>query len=403
VPFSCHRNCWQPKVFLKEIMKNKKYTLRKFINDVHLWLGIGSGIILLIICLTGTVLTFEEEIKNIFAEEISVTPTAKLLPIEELTNKLAAEGEVTRVSISPETSKPYEFSVKTSKEDRRGTTFFVNQFNGTYTKKAPNVLDGFFMTMFKMHRWLLLDTNIGRPIVGVATIIFLILSITGIVLWFPKKKLKKLKWKHLKPGFKIAWRAKWKRVNHDLHITLGFYTAIFLIIMSLTGLFWSFEWYKDAGSAVLGTEVFAGRGGGPKIESNISPDKKIVGFAEILNITQQELPFKGTTVLQIPKDETEIFSIRKYHDQDFLQTATDELKIDRDGAIISKEIFSEKPLNVQIASSIKPIHTGTIFGWFSKTIYFTSCLIATSLPVTGVIIWLNKLKKKPKKQKKIKA
>ncbi|SRX54268.1 PepSY domain-containing protein [Aequorivita sp. CIP111184] len=48
---------------------------------------------------------------------------------------------------------------------------------------------------------------------------------------------------------------------------LGFYTAIFLLIMSLTGLFWSFEWYKDAGSRVLGTEVFGGRGGGPKIIS----------------------------------------------------------------------------------------------------------------------------------------
>ncbi|MDP2688419.1 MAG: PepSY-associated TM helix domain-containing protein [Aequorivita sp.] len=382
-------------------MKSKKYTVRKFINDVHLWLGISSSIILLIICLTGTVLTFEEEIKSLFSEEMIVSPKEAVFPIETLTTKLAAEGEVTRVSISPKKVKPYEFSVKTNKEDRRGTTFFVDQHSGTYTKSEPNVLDGFFMTMFKLHRWLLLDMSIGRPIVGIATIIFLILSITGIVLWFPKKKLKKLKWKHLKPGFKVAWRAKWKRVNHDLHVTLGFYTAIFLIIMSLTGLFWSFEWYKDAGSAVLGTEVFGGRGGGPKVDSKIASEIaseiESINFAEILKITERELPFEGTTVLQIPADEKDIFSIRKHHDKDFLQTATDELKIDRDGTIISKEIFSEKPLNVQIASSIKAIHLGTIFGWFSKTIYFISCLIATSLPITGMIIWLNKMKKKPKK------
>lgn len=378
-------------------MKKKKYTLRKFINDIHLWLGIGSGIILLIICLTGTVLTFEEEIKSVFAEEVSVSPTATLFRIEELAENLTNEGEVMRVTISPEKTKPYEFSVKTNKEDRRGTLFLVDQYTGNYTKAAPNVLDEFFMTMFKMHRWLLMDMSIGRPIVGVATIIFLILSISGIVLWFPKKKLRKLKWKNLKPGFKIAWRSKWKRLNHDLHVTLGFYTAIFLIIMSLTGLFWSFEWYKDAGSAVLGTEVFGGRGGGPKVDSKIAPEIESINFAEILKITERELSFEGTTVLQIPADEKDIFSIRKHHDKDFLQTATDELKIDRDGTIISKEIFSEKPLNVQIASSIKAIHLGTIFGWFSKTIYFISCLIATSLPITGVIIWLNKMKKKPKK------
>lgn len=379
-------------------MKAKKYNLRKFINDIHLWLGIGSGIILFIICLTGTVLTFEKEIKDIFSEEATVSPKAKKLAIEELSKILSSEGEVMRVSINPRVEKPYEFSVKTNKEDRRGTLFFVNQYTGEYSKQIKTSLDGFFMTMFKMHRWLLLDISIGRPIVGISTIIFFILSISGIVLWFPKKQLKKLKWKHLKPGFKIAWRAKWKRINHDLHVTLGFYSAIFLIIMSLTGLFWSFEWYKDAGSAVLGTEVFGGRGGGPRINSNADLDSVKVDFEAILKIVECELPFEGTILLQIPADEKEIFSVRKYHDQDFLQTATDELKIDRDGTIISKELFSEKPFNVQLASSIKAIHLGSIFGWFSKTIYFISCMIATSLPVTGVIIWLNKLKKKPKKK-----
>jgi len=381
-------------------MKTKKYTLRKFINDIHLWLGIGSGIILVIICLTGTILTFEKEIKSLFAEEITVSPINNALPIESLVKNLSEEGEIMRVSIHPEDTKPYEFSVKTNKDDRRGTTFFVDQYKGSYTKAAPNVLDGFFMTMFKMHRWLLLDISVGRPIVGIATILFLILSITGIVLWFPKKKLKKLKWKHLKPGLKVAWRAKWKRLNHDLHVTLGFYTAVFLIIMSLTGLFWLFDWYRDAGSAMLGTEVFAGRGGGPKVDSKVPNNTKQINFNEVLKITEHQLAFNGTTVLDIPKDENDVYSIRKYHNQDFLQTATDKLKIDRDGTVISKEVFSEKPLNVQIASSIKAIHMGTIFGWFSKTIYFISCLIATSLPITGVIIWLNKLKKKSKKKGK---
>src|SRR5690606_39282366 len=121
---------------------------------------------------------------------------------------------ITHININQENKKPYEFTVKTNKEDRRGTTYFVDQYQGTYTKMKPNVLDGFFMTMFKMHRWLLLDMPVGRPIVGVATIIFLILSITGIVLWFPKKKLKKLKWKHLKPGFKIA-RSEERRVGKE--------------------------------------------------------------------------------------------------------------------------------------------------------------------------------------------
>lgn len=377
-------------------MKSKSYTLRRLFNDIHLWLGVGSGLILFVVCFTGTVLTYEEEIKNLFEVEIAVVPLSKKHSIEELSQRLSSEGEVLRVSVSPHVEQPYQFSVKTSPEDRRGTKFIVNQYTGDYLQSQPNVLDGFFMSMFRLHRWLLLDTSVGRPIVGVATLIFVLLSLTGIVLWFPKKKLQKLKWKHLKSGFKIAWRAKWKRFNHDLHVTLGFYTALFLLIMSLTGLFWSFDWYKKAGSAILGTEVFGGRGGGSTIESKADNQGKSINFAEALHLTQLELPFEGTTVLQISTGRNEVYQIRKYHDQDFFKTAVDQLAIDRDGRILNKVIFSDQPFNVQIAQSIKALHIGTVFGGFSKFLYFISCLIATSLPITGVIIWLNKMKKKPK-------
>ena len=79
---------------------------------------------------------------------------------------------------------------------------------------------------------------------------------------------------------------------------------------------------------------------------------------------------------------------------------SDKLIIDVDGTVLKEEWFNDKPLNVQIASLIKPIHTGQIFGTFSKVIYFIACLIATSLPITGTIIWLNKLKKKRKRKLK---
>src|SRR5690606_27390490 len=100
---------------------------------------------------------------------------------------------------------------------------------------------------------------------------------------------KKMKWKNLKSGFKIKTSANWKRINHDLHNTLGFYACIFLVIMTFTGLFWSFEWYREAGSAVLGTKVFGNRGGGPQFVSegdfNASEERTV---AEIYAISSEE-------------------------------------------------------------------------------------------------------------------
>lgn len=374
--------------------KKKNYSIRKFLNDVHLWLGLGSGIILFLVCLSGTILTFEKEIKGLFAEELTVEAGDNPIAVEALAESLRQEGEVSSVSIPSTASEPYEFRVKTSPEDRRGTVFYANPYTGEYRQTQESSLDGFFMSMFRMHRWLLLDSAIGRPIVGVATIFFFFISLSGVVLWFPKK----MKWKNFKPGFKIKTSANWKRINHDLHNTLGFYACIFLVVMTLTGLCWSFEWYREAGSAVMGTKIFGNRGGGPAFTSNenITAEEER-SIAQIYQITSSELNYDGTTSISFPSDETGVYNIRKYNAGGWSPVTSDQLVLDRDGTVMNKEIFSEKPTNVQIASLIKPIHTGEIFGTFSKIIYFLACLIATSLPITGTLIWWNKRKKKMKK------
>ncbi|MDT0642263.1 PepSY-associated TM helix domain-containing protein [Zunongwangia sp. F363] len=370
--------------------KKKKYTLRKFINDVHLWLGLASGIILFLVCFSGTMLVFEDEIKGLFAEDFKVEAQEQKISIDSLAVMLQAEGEVTAVKISDEDNLPYEFRVKTSPEDRRGSVFYVDPYMGKILKAQANPLDGFFMTMFRMHRWLLLDSTIGRPIVGVASIIFFFLAISGIVLWFPKK----WKWKNFKPGFKIKFSARWKRINHDLHNTLGFYACIFLVIMVLTGLCWSFGWYRDAGSEVLGTKIFGNRGG-PKIQSegDFAPGERL-SISAIYDNASERLDYPGTTNISFPSSEKGVYQIRKYDESNFSPVVADELILDQNGEMLSQELFEQKGLNVQIASLIKPIHTGEVFGIFSKVIYFLACLIATSLPVTGTIIWLNKMKKK---------
>ncbi len=80
----------------KKKQKKKKYTFRKLLNDLHLWLGLGSGIILFLVCLSGTILTFQTEIKSLFAEELKVDPQqGKLIDIENLQQNLEKEGAVT--------------------------------------------------------------------------------------------------------------------------------------------------------------------------------------------------------------------------------------------------------------------------------------------------------------------
>ncbi|EAQ43001.1 PepSY domain-containing protein [Polaribacter sp. MED152] len=377
-------------------MGKKKYSAKKFINDVHLWLGLASGIILFLVCLSGTVLAFEHEIKDAFSEEFYIEKKSERLTIDQLVLALETnnEGTVSSVKIPENESKPYSFRVKKDPKQRRGSTVLVNPFTAEIKKVEKSSADAFLSTMFRLHRWLLLDTKIGRPIVGTATIIFLILAISGVVLWFPKK----LKWKYLKQGLKIKTKAKWKRINYDLHNTLGFYACIFLIIMSITGLCWSFASYRSGLSTLIGAKVF--NRSSPKFNLAQNKDGKTISLNEALAITNSKLVYEGDVSLSFPTKKNNYFSISKTNKENWSPVTSDRLYLSNSGNVLEVQYFKDKPLNVQFASLIKPIHTGEIFGNFSKIIYFLACLIATSLPVTGTIIWLNKLKKKKKKKAK---
>ena len=377
---------------------SKKYTFRKFIRDIHLWLGVGSGIILFIICLSGTMYTFRHEVEQFLEPEKfevtkSVSTPLSLTLLIKQTEK-STNGTVSRISIFDDEKKPAELQVSMSKEDKRGETYYVNPYSSKILGTGKGPATEFFMFFFKMQRWLLLDQEIGRPIVGVATLIFIILTITGLVLWLPKK----IKgWKSIKPGFNIKFSSNWKRINHDLHNVLGFYTFILILIMALSGLSWSFEWYKDGLSSALGAKVFGSRNE-KKLESVQLPDAMSLSPDQIAAVAHREFLYDGKLTISIAKGAEGSYEVTKKNDAKFNKEAFDKIVIDQySGKILKKELFANKTLGQKIAAQMKAIHLGEIYGTFSKIIYFITCLIATSLPVTGVIIWINKLRKQSKK------
>lgn len=376
--------------------KKNKYSFRKFINDVHLWLGLASGIILFIVCLTGTVLVYENEIKKFFAEDFIVEVNGEKQSVSSLIEELQISNGVfvTGVTIPNNENEGYSFLVKDDLKERRGSKILVNPYNKAIQKGGKTTADGFMLTMFKLHRWLLLDTNIGRPIVGVATIIFLVLAISGIVLWFPKR----VKWKTVKQGFKIKTKASWKRVNHDLHNTLGFYACIFLLIMAITGLCWSFESYREGLGYVMGTKIFDRSN--PQFQLENKAEAPVISYDNAIALANETLNYPGDLSVTFPNPKENYYSFRKYNANNWSPVTSDKLFLDTTGHVLKVELFDDKPFNEKLAAVIKPLHTGDIFGAFSKIIYFLACLIATSLPVTGTIIWLNKLKKKRKRRRK---
>lgn len=167
--------------------------------------------------------------------------------------------------------------------------------------------------------------------------------------------------------------------------------------MALTGLCWSFEWYRGGLGAVLGTEV----GGKSPAEELIAPEAAPLTYAALLDTANKALPYPGNYRITPPQEEAATLSLTKYKTGFFAGPSSDKIVLNRfTGKVLALERFADKPLNQQIAASIKPSHAGEIFGTFSKILYFIACLIGTSLPVTGVIIWINNLRKKSGKRDK---
>lgn len=444
-------------------MTKKKKTwpkVRKLFNDIHLWMGLTSGIILLLVCLSGTIYVFNTELREMAAPHlynINQEEGQKKKDIAELLNivQTSTGGNVSAVKIPYNAERSYAFTVrkKENQEDNqekgkdqkkgnshsenivkdnkdevlpqnkksgkgetkpeaprgpRGNSFMINPYSGEIlgdVQGTKTATAEFMQLMFSLHRWLLLDKieepifeglenkKLGSYISGTATILFTFGVITGMVIWVPNRI------RNWKKGLKIKTTGSWKRTNHDLHNTLGFYSCILLFLMGVTGPQWSFDWYRDGLRKTLGTYQ---EKDAPKPEPLISiiPVEGIakqLSFEDYITIADKELDYKGDYTITFPKDSIATVNISKNKIGFFAPAAADKITLDQyTGAVLEKEIFKDKPFNERISNSIKALHLGDIYGMFSKILYFLACLIATSLPVTGTLIWLNKMKKKPK-------
>lgn len=420
--------------------------IREIFHQIHLWLGIISGLLLFVVCLSGTIYTFSTDIQKALQPEkyrVATSPQEKRLSANKLVQQAEkqlgdslkvssikiyadpkAAGELNLKKKQPEDSRQEKKDEKIEMSGKKGKNEFsseggfgkgkslsgkkgesggqgpkrdrgVNYLINPYTGQVLGTTDGasaeFFQTMFKLHRWLLLDTEVGRPIVGWATVIFIIIILSGLIIWIPKKA------KAWRQGLKVKWSANWKRLNHDLHNTLGFYSSVLLLVMAFTGLTWSFESYKEGFYKFFGQNMASQRG--PDMHSTIPNDTlsilQPVNYKYLIQQTDDILNFKGDYRISVPQKPDDAIRINKNRIGFFALSAADVLIFDRySGALIHTDIFSEKTFGEKVVRSIKPLHTGEIFGTFSKIIYFLACLIATSLPITGILIWINKLRKK---------
>lgn len=394
--------------------KAKDSTFRRINNWLHLWLGLISGIIVLIVCVTGCIWVFNTEITNLLEPETSVAYQQKpvLKPSELATIAQKRYPNMQLGSANYQQGRTVNLSLNQPGANQRrgggGVTLKLNPYTGEILKTEVHKKGetDFFRFILNGHRFLWMPYAIGRPIVNYGTLVFVILLITGLVWWYPKKWNKSTRDK----SFKIKWRASFKRLNIDLHNVLGFYGMLFLAAIALTGMVYGIKWYSDGLYWVTTggekaeefrrlesdtTQINANRT--PAQVMDIAWDKTIkkhprsMGFYYNYPDTANK---KGTIYIAVYPTKGQFYNSQAYtFDQHTLK------EFPRTDAYAQD--YQQAGFGVKLRKMNYDIHVGSILGFPGKVLAFLASLIGASLPITGFIIWYNrKFSKKGKKKEK---
>ncbi|WP_210463216.1 PepSY-associated TM helix domain-containing protein [Rufibacter roseolus] len=387
---------------MKSKKSNNPSPLRRLNDWLHLWLGLVSGIVVFIVSLTGCFYAFQQEIKDalepwrfVEAQEKAFVPPSQLL---DTALAYMPNAKPTGLTYS---NREGAAAVGFQKKGHF-TAVFLNPYTGQFLKKQQSLGEGefdFFRFIINGHRALWLPYEIGRPIVGVCTLIFLVLLITGLVMWWPKRWNKSNRDK----SFKIKWSGSFKRVNYDLHNVLGFYTLILAFVLGVTGLVWSFKWFEEG--------LYYVTSGGKEMPGHHHPHSDTTKAGLLANNTVSALDrawyktiavepdAQGFYMTPILEDKDDALEIIAYQNQGSWYNRNEYYYDQYTVALyrVQGDRYTEANTADKLTMLNYDIHIGAVWGLPGKILAFSISLICASLPITGFLVWWNKKKKTKKK------
>ena len=197
---------------------------------------------------------------------------------------------------------------------------------------------------------------------------------------------------------KIDYRPGLTRFWHGLHVAGGMYALLLLLVMALTGLTWSFGWYRTGFYALWGGEMQSGNG---RAGTNVQVEKKVreagkerkasVDFTHWQYVYEQlaaENP--GYRQITVNANQTATMPASAFGNT----RGTNRYDFDTTGKITGFTIYHDQPASGKIRGWIYSLHVGTWGGILMRIFYFLVALLGATLPLTGYYLWIRRLVRK---------
>jgi uncharacterized iron-regulated membrane protein len=371
--------------------------LRTLIFWPHLAAGLVAGLVILLMSVTGVLLTYERQLIAWSDAQFRSSPPqagAERLPIETLLARLReARPDLAPVSITVRSEPDAPVMLTVTQR-----VLYADAYTGALLGEGTQTVRRAMSELRAWHRWIAVEGEgrpIARAITGWANVIFLCIVLSGMYLWLPRK----WSWAQVKAVALFNTGARGKARDFNWHNVFGIWSAIPLFIVVMSAVPISFPWgtalvYRAVGDAPPAPPA---RAGGPPVQQRARreppPPPPLTGLDALWARAAQREPDWRTINMRVPTspDAPVVFAIDRgeggqpqYRSTLTLARAT--------GEVVTYEAFSDLSPGRRVRNVMRFAHTGEVFGIPGQTVAGLVTFGGAVLVWTGIALALRRFR-----------
>lgn len=337
----------------------------------HRWLALVTSIFIVIVAMTGSALVFEGAIDRGLNPQLwHVAAASRIVSLDTLAARARAavsQQAVAGLSFAREPDRAFVAQagpIQVFLDPYTGAVLGTRT-NDEYNASLPRRLH-VLHTSFMAH-------GAGSAVVAIVTLASLLLTITGIALWWRDRL------------WRVRWIASWKRIVFDLHHALGVVASLTLFIITSSGLTIH---YNAIGKTIAALDAT------PHAAPPTQPASPVGGAGlaldSVASVAQAALRGASITFLSFPAAAKQPFVVAMRYPEDRTPGGRSRVYIDRyRGTTLAVEGTRTAQAGTAINNLMRSLHTGDIFGKPTEVIWLFAALVLASQAVSGFLMWWN--------------
>lgn len=371
-------------IYKTAIEQPRKLTARKWLFQIHLWAGLILGLYMAVMGITGSALVFRDEMeeaiehdKRIVAGNFEVSERLSAEAVASIVKAKFPEHQLTNIFLPESENHSYQGYLQKNEEYTR---FLVHPYTGEILLAEDTKRGSVLRWLQHIHFYLLMG-KFGFWVNGFGGISLFVLCVTGIAIWWAGKK-------NWKKRLVINRKANWKKFNWDLHNVVGFWTLLFLMILAVTGAYFSFP---NTYRAAVG--FFAPIKGGKNIPEIAAPRPEQKATSEdFIRSAQEVVPERAAGRIIYPADATKPARVFLYEGAIKEYWRVNIVYLNPNTAEVLKvEHYAEQSTGDMVMFWFGKLHFGRFGGVPVKVLWVIFGLSLPILFVTGFAMWWNRV------------